>query len=429
MLLVGMALPAVAQDDEPIVDDDSETRENPEIDNSASAAVAALHNAHASDYDKYPFLHLRANHISLNGADWSHLRELFAASGDTVISVVHIGDSHIQAEGSTTRTRSLMQEKYGSAGRGLIIPFRLAGTNQPLDYKIHSSSEFETAKLLKRPWPMPMGFTGIALRPKSKDFDFVIEVERRDGSEPDFDFVRMYVGGDMPRLRNVLQANGSQAHFSDVVDGDTLTIFLYESATCITLEFEQTGECQIYGFQLENQMTGVEYSAIGNNGATFMSYNNIGSMGSDLKALSPNLIIISMGTNEAFGKTTDAEFYREIDALVCEIAKHNPDAEILLTTPAECQRSSYVRRGKKRRRVRTYAVNANVERLRNVILRYGRDHHIATYDWYEVAGGSGSSKHWIGHKLMNTDRIHDTWAGYALTGSLLFDAIDKIVSE
>lgn len=421
---------AVAQQpDESASADQQDERIAPQMD--AEPAVEPLLTLTTDNYRKYPFLNVKVNHIALNGADWTSLSDMFRASGDTVISIVHLGDSHIQAEGATTRTRSLLQHRYGSAGRGLITPLKLIGTNQPFDYEITSTSEFDKAWIMKVPWPVTMGFTGAALSPRSREFFLTISVKRRPGSEPDFDFVRMYGSGSVPALKSVTGPDGRAMIYNDFVRGDTMTVFLYEPSECVTLRFENTGKYAIHGFHLENQMTGVLYSAIGNNGATFSRYNELGSMGRDLRALKPQLVIISLGANEAFGRITTDEFYSQIHHLVTDIKKHNPQAQILLVTPQECQKASYTRRGKgkSRRRVKSYAVNTKVRTLRDTMLRYGRDHSVATYDWYDVAGGQGSSAKWIAKGLMKSDRIHNTWAGYELQGSLLYDALIDTVDR
>lgn len=49
------------------------------------------------------FIHMNANHITYNGADWSRLRKAFLESAVSPVSIVHIGDSHIQADISTDR--------------------------------------------------------------------------------------------------------------------------------------------------------------------------------------------------------------------------------------------------------------------------------------------------------------------------------------
>ena len=49
------------------------------------------------------------------------------------VSILHFGDSHIQADGFSGVVRTELQKKYGSAGRGLVFPYRLAKTNHPRD--------------------------------------------------------------------------------------------------------------------------------------------------------------------------------------------------------------------------------------------------------------------------------------------------------
>jgi hypothetical protein len=67
--------------------------------------------------------------------------------------------------------------------------------------------------------------------------------------------------------------------------------------------------------------------------------------------------------------------------------------------------------------------------MRNVILKYGADKQIAVYDFYDVAGGAGSSAKWLQNRLLSSDRIHRTWAGYALEGELLYHALsDALVA-
>lgn len=377
------------------------------------------------DYSDYDFLHLDVNSIDLNGADWASLRSLFHASADTAISIVHIGDSHVQAEMATSRTRALMHGKYGSCGRGLIIPFRLAGTNQPVDYSIESSSRFETAKIMKKPWPVEMGFTGIALRPKDSCFSFDITAKNHE-----FEAIRLYFKGQAPILR-AATTDASDNLYEYSVTGDTALIYLNQSSQRVSLDFKSRGECQIYGFDLDNMGNGVKYSAIGNNGATFSSYNSIPRMAQEVSSLDPRLIIVSLGTNDAFGRNDALSIYNSIDVMVKDLSNANPDAQLLLVTPAECQKSKRRRigKGKRRRWSRTYAVNQKVATVRDILLRYGREHGIATYDWYEVAGGEGSSSHWVSSGLMAKDRIHCGPTGYALQGSLFFDALDKAIDQ
>ena len=86
-----------------------------------------------------------------------------------------------------------------------------------------------------------------------------------------------------------------------------------------------------------------------------------------------------------------------------------------------------VRRGKYRSRKTTaFVTNRRVAEVRNVILRYGRDHKLPVWDLYVIAGGEGASAKWIADGLMNPrDHVHCLKSGYELRGALLSDALLK----
>lgn len=400
--------------------DDATIRENPELE----VGIANQ----TKDYKSYPFINLEANHINLNGRSWSALIEKFnnIKTGGTV-NIVHIGDSHVQADGNTGRTRKLLQQQYGNAGRGLMIPYKLAGTNQPLDYKITSSSPFTSAKLLKMPWPTQMGFTGISLYSETSRPSFSVT------SPSSFNVLNVF--GEGKFTVESIKSKGKEMQFMAVPQ--TWGVQLKIAEEVLSAEIALSGsKFNIFGFDARKAETqGLLYHAIGNNGATYSTYSLIGNTGRDIAALTPDLIIISLGTNEAFGRTSDATFYSNIDLLVNDIRKYNPNAEILLTTPSECQRSAYstkaVRRKGKRRhtvKVRSYQINTNVSRMRNVIIKYAADKGIACYDFYDVAGGQGASAKWLQNRLLSSDRIHRTWAGYYLEGELLYHALSDALT-
>ena len=53
------------------------------------------------------------------------------AGKDTAITIVQLGDSHIQAGHLSGRVMRLFQQAFGNAGRGWIAPFKLSKTNEP----------------------------------------------------------------------------------------------------------------------------------------------------------------------------------------------------------------------------------------------------------------------------------------------------------
>ncbi len=411
-----------------VEDDDRDVREN---------IVIIPDEADDIDIPVPSFIRTASNRIIYNGADWSKLREAFQSSASSPVSIVHIGDSHIQADISTGTTRELLQYDFGNAGRGIISPLKLSGTNQPTDYSFSSSGSWIPNKLMSSSWRQTVGFTGLSIRPTTSNGSFTVATSGRDDYNP-FSSVTIFHSGRLS-VNNVTTADGTKLQHRAIPSRDYTQIILPTQETEITVHFSSAGDLTLFGASLSGGRPGVFYHAIGNNGAAYETYNRIGNVGVGINPLQPNLVIISLGTNEAFGKLDTRAFTRSIDRLVKNITTANPDALILLTTPQECQRSvtttkkvrvkGKARKGRKaryrtvNRSVRSYAVNRNIAPLRQAILDYGKENGIAVYDWYDVAGGSGSSTTWINNGLFAKDRVHHTHKAYNLEGRLLYEAI------
>lgn len=379
------------------------------------------------------FINRKKNHISFNGADWSALRTAIAKSESIPFSIVHIGDSHLQADIATAQIRNLLQYDYGNAGRGLITPLKISGTNEPLDFSFTSTHSWTPAKLMNQTWPHTMGFTGVSISPYNKSSNFTVSTSERDDYNP-FSSIIVFHGGQF-YVTGVSDAEGKSLPFVATPSKDYTYIQLTDEVNSAQIFFDSAGDLTLYGVSLVGDRPGVYYHVIGNNGAAYSTYNRIGNVGTGIQPLNPDLVIISLGTNEAFGKVDASSLTSHIDKLISNIRAANPEAQFLLVTPMECQKSVVTTKkikkkgkGKRRRRtvtrkVRSYAVNANVAKVRNIILDYGKTHHIAVYDWYAVAGGEGASAKWINEGLYGHDRVHHTHKGYHLQGELLYEAV------
>ncbi len=422
---------------DPVDNDDTYVRENPQIEYDDEIDIPIP-----------DFIRIATNHIQLNGADWSKLDSEVGRGAKDNFVVVHIGDSHVQGGINTETTRELLQYDYGDGGLGIITPLKMSGTNEPRGYNFFSSGSWDAVKLMKHPWRRTMGFTGTSITPRSASSDLTIGTSARDDYDP-FNSVLIFHRGKFT-VNSVADAEGNIVGFKTIPSRDYTQIILDKPTNQITLSFSSEGDLTIFGASLSGDRPGVIYHSIGNNGATYATYNSIGDIGKGIAPLHPDLVIISLGTNEAFGRLDTQAFYRNIDRLVKDISSANPDTRILLTTPMECHKSVYStktsykkvpvttrKKGKKGRRkstksyvnkkittrVKSYAVNNNIAPLRDQILRYGKDNKIAVYDWYEVAGGQGASNTWINNGYFSSDRVHHTAKGYRLMGRLLYEAL------
>lgn len=375
----------------------------------------------------YPFLNLEANRIELNGDNWRDLSQSLLAC-DSHVGVVQIGDSHIQPGIVTRVLRVALQNAYGNGGRGLLAALNIVRTNEPRDYilKLNCGVQAKSRVGGARPWAVMPGVTGVAAVPDSAVT--VISVRAKNARRDKFTAVTL--------LHEEGGGYGSALINDRMVFGRTptpraTTYPLGGYTDSVSLSVPTKGA--FYGAILHSDSCGVVVSSIGNNGATYGSYLAVRDFAKQLQILEPQLIIISLGTNEAFGNLSGV--MANIRSLVKLIRSANPRAKILLTTPMECHHKVTRKVGRRSRRhgqrtVTSYAVNEKIQTVRNMILSFGREQHIATWDLYEVAGGAGAANKWIAARLMNGgDHLHCLDAGYELQGELLTQAVMRALER
>lgn len=363
----------------------------------------------------------------MNGDDWSGLRRQLSRTHSRyreVVSILQIGDSHIQPDYLSGEVRRRLQSTFGDAGRGLVAPLTLARTNQPVDYIFTADVPVRAHARLMGHHPLDVGVTGIAVKFDSTYCNIGI-TERNDSHE--FNSVTLlHAKGEGYQSARV----GDDVIFAREISPYASTFDLKSLTASATLGVNSSGP--LYGAILKNGRNGVLYDAIGNNGATYGSYLSIDNFGEQVKVIDPQLIIISLGTNESFGSYYNLAY--NIDALIRELRHASPNAKFLLTTPMECQKKYYYRVSRRvrvrrhhYRRVSSYrtghSVNSRIAEVRDIILDYGKRHHVPVWDLYSVAGGDGSSYKWIENSLMKKDHIHCYQSGYELQGKLLSEAL------
>ncbi|MDM1549589.1 peptidoglycan-binding protein, partial [Empedobacter falsenii] len=104
------------------------------------------------------------------------------------INIVHIGDSHIQADFFSGRMRSLLQDRFGNGGLGFAFPYKLAKTNGNSLVRYSSNAEWSSYRNIFPVKDAQVGLSGIAL--STNNSNAVIELSVRDAS---YGFSRMKV--------------------------------------------------------------------------------------------------------------------------------------------------------------------------------------------------------------------------------------------
>lgn len=390
------------------------------------------------------------------------------------LNVVHIGDSHIQADLFTARMRNKMQDSFGNAGFGFTFPYSIAKTNNSAPVRFTALGDFQSVRNLYADRSKPVGLSGIALETATADFSIQLDVK-----DPKYNFTRLKIitpqntdlfdvsiaskntkietkipkrvthkvkpgevlGGIADKynisLKALKKANGLK---SDMIrDGRILTIpskqmmprFVTKTtflpidldATLLSHDYfsenpldkitiipnQNSTNYALNGLILENNSAGIVYSGIGVNGAKCGDYNKFPLFFEQLPALQPDLIIISLGTNESFDKQTTDQYFSQLDQMITSIKLKTPLAAILITSaPPSVLHRKYTN---------TF--------IANYALKIKENAHTMGYafwDLFEVFGGNKNIFKNASKGLMARDKVHYSKIGYEKQADLFFEA-------
>lgn len=374
----------------------------------------------------YPFINKQVSKVendSLNTymADfYQKLYELKTGKRDRV-TVIHIGDSHIQADFFTGRVRQNMQLEFGNAGRGTVFPYRAAKTNGPSDYRSWTNTDWTSRRNSVAGNELPIGLTGITIETMDTNSLLRITMKNMPGLDYGFNKLTLFHEKGIGAFDvTVCDTFNCELAKIDVRTGDpnrsevNFTSQMYSVIFDFSAPDTNARRSRIYGMLLENGQPGVLYNMIGVNGAEYRHYNNSQYFIDQLAYLKPDLVIISMGTNEAYmsGFKKDL-FYNNIDSLVKHIRAVAPGSKCLLTTPGDSFRRT--RKGRVK--------NPDMLLARNTVIDYCTTNGLPYWDLFRVMGGYGSMAKWYVSGLAAYDRLHFSKKGYDIQGRLLFDAM------
>ncbi len=392
---------------------------------------------------------------------------------DRKLNIVHIGDSHIQADVMTNLMRVRLQEVFGNAGLGLVFPYSLIKTNGGKNVTFSSNISWNAEKNSDL-----SGITGYALSTNKKNFVIELNLKNKDYTFNTLKIItpdnqRLFelatnVGKVTPlkpsapksvshkvtkgetlysiskkyhstiaqvQKANKLKSNkiriGQVLHIptkqlasapDTKVDMSNATILnanaLYSYYAYDSLEVSdkiyltpnaESSSFTLNGIVLENNNNGIIYHTIGVNGAHFSDYNKSSRFFEQIKALSPDLIVISLGTNETFGKLSAERYDAEVTKFIEAIRNSYGQCPILLTTPPP---SLYKKKNP----------NPLCMEYANTLIDNSIKENYSVFDLYRALGGNEAMTRFIQEKLIAGDRVHYTRDGYLEQGSLFYDA-------
>lgn len=393
--------------------------------------------------------------------------------------ILHIGDSHIQANLLTGRLRELFQNKYGNAGRGIVFPLELAKTNAHSDIRFSSNVYWERNRIIDS-INSKVGIAGATIL--TKEPDFYIKLNNHD----DLDISEIKIIGEgLAKLQfgiptaGVNTTLGINKGYYIVKKGNTLNKIAKDFNVSVTnikrwnnlkndniligqklrvnRVVENTAKLDLSNFRLispivksnkeikikinenfknlyiisqkedsnidsftkidgiflSNNKQGVVYHSIGINGAKYIDYNKSDLFFKELEYIHPDLIIVSLGTNEAFDKKYIAEdFYSDADFFLKKVKKITGCDNILITTPP----SSLINRSKPNPKLKLFTQD---------LIDIANKNNYAIWNLYNIMGKEKGMINWYSKGFAKKDKIHFIKKGYLLQAKSLFKALTE----
>jgi lysophospholipase L1-like esterase len=363
------------------------------------------------------------------------LRPLFQAlealqTGATTdpVAILQLGDSHTANDAFSGRMRTLMQARFGNAGRGMLppgIPFRLYN---PAQVTV-TAKGWQTIGSLAAANPGPFGLSGVrqtAIGPA----EMTLRADQPDG----FDSVSIEAIGQ-PGGGTIDVTTGSgplRSLRTDAPDITPLWLSVPTSPASLTLRTRGNGPVAIASWTTHSIHPGITWSNLGTIGATIDTFGRFDPalMAAELQRLRPVLILVAFGTNEGFKDSTDpAEYAARYAARLRALHAAAPAAAILVIGPPDgtrhgpgdaCPRSADAAPDDDQ-----WTIPPRLPEVRDAQRRVAEAEGFYFWDWSAAMGGPCSIRTWArtNPPMAAADHIHLLTPGYRATADKLFEEI------
>jgi hypothetical protein len=336
--------------------------------------------------------------------------------------ILHYGDSPTTADSITSDVRRLLQQKFGDAGHGFLLiskPWAWYGHNgvtlQGHGWKIEPASQSRAADGIH-------GLGGVSFRGETgAASEVTLPDDGHTGAtvfylkQPDGGTFEVWAG--KTSLAQVNTAADERAEKAEKVP--EFAEFPLPGGTR-TIELRVTsGKVRLFGYRFDKDQPGVQYSALGVNGAQvqmIVRHFETRQWTAALQHENPDLVVLNYGTYESiFPAYIEKEYPNELRTVIKRMREALPHASILVMSPMD----RGVREGGEI--VTPPALEKLIEVQRSIAAETG----CAFFDTYRAMGGAGTMGRWYEEKprLVSADFMHPLPQGAARVGALFADSL------
>ncbi|HEF8772758.1 SGNH/GDSL hydrolase family protein [Providencia manganoxydans] len=338
--------------------------------------------------------------------------------GNQQIHIVQIGDSHTAADFFSGELRTLFQQRYGDAGPGFVPTISVPGQRTATINRKSDKQQWELFSSRKdERFDYPLGgLVALPMKPTSR-----VQLVPLQAAAGTYQLQALYQnssGGQM------FVSPASSSPISLPTTGNT---WRFSTPVSTQLPAEVTvsndSNLKLGGWLLRSNHPGVTLSALGINGATINMLDKWQPQWVEtLAEMSPDMVILAYGTNEAFNDNLDLVAYQQnLREKIRQIRQRMPESVILLVGPNDSIKFSHAASCEAKMPVHLM----NVIKIQKAI---AAQENTLFWDWQAFMGGPCSIRSWAAQDLARPDNVHLSAEGYKKSAQALYRQLSQVLN-
>ncbi len=370
------------------------------------------------DTTKYNWLHPELNVIQYwNLKSLQSFYDKWFSSEPKKISIVWMGDSHIQPDVLPEVVRKRLQEKFGDAGRGMMFPLSTGRTYSSLQYKSEHYGPWACSRSIEAYPKFALGVSGATCKTQLPGSSFTLSFYKPVPSH--YTMLKVFCKKSKEMFDFSITI-GTHTQIVKIMETDTnlpyILLKIPPIPKSITLKVlknrPEQKDFEFYGMSLESENPGVVVHTCGIGGAQMSAPLYQKKFTEHLPELEPDLVILDYGGNDFYYfNTVRPDLESDIIKIIHQIRTVAPNASILLTSTQDLMK-------------RGVSVSAG-KIYRDLIQKIAKEQDCGFYDWYYISGGPGAMTKWVKAGLAQPDYVHLFIGGYQIKGEMIYEALSR----
>ncbi len=347
-----------------------------------------------------------------------------AEAGEGQARLLFFGASHVAGDLFTGYLRRELQDRYGDAGHGFVVPVHPWRTYRHRDINIESDGKrWETHRIRVGDGEVELvGVAGVAMSSKYPGSFGALSTTQDNDHGRSADFFELYYlkhprGGEMDILIDGRRAQRISTRSSKVRTAYA-TFRVPDESHRFEVRTLSRRPVWLFGAAVERDRPGVIVDTLGINGsrARYQLLWDDTIYREHLQRRKPDLVVLAYGTNESGDEAPLQDYERDLRAVLTRVRETVPEASCLLIGPSD--RPLQVEE-------RVFEDRARTAQLIEIQHRVALEQGCGFFDLVAFQGGSLSMVQWAANHpaYASQDHIHYTRLGYQRLGEVLLSAL------